>query len=132
MDQFPTLADAIDRSSVQEAYIDLANSKGVDREALDAAYEARLAQIEASPIEARLKKGLIRSLDILEKALERNDGQLPVSTAMRYIEVATRALGYGKSDPAPVQVNMNVHLEKQRERLLMVLGGARKQIEVQP
>lgn len=102
-------------------------------------FQARLAErkdeltdptIRAS-IEQHFKGLVSRSLAIISEKLDRPASQIPDHLALRSLELASRALGYGaRPDPAPVQVNVINHLEDLGANLVQLLH--RKKVEAQP
>jgi transcriptional regulator with XRE-family HTH domain len=74
-------------------------------------------------IEDGLKGMLTRSKEILMEKLSKPSAEVPDNLALRTLELATRALGYGARDPVVnVQVNMETHLEKLGENLVGLLS----------
>jgi hypothetical protein len=94
------------------------------------AFQARMAErreeivdpaVRAS-VEEQFKGLVLRSLDILREKLNRPSAAIPDNLAIRSLELASRALGYGaRESTVAVQVNVDNHLEKLGENLVGLL-----------
>ncbi|CAM5998770.1 unnamed protein product [Sphagnum balticum] len=94
------------------------------------AFQAKLAARSAELIDPTLRqtvednlKGIMhRSLAILNEKLSASPEKVPDNLALRSLEVASRALGYGASQQTvAVQVNVENHLEDLGSRLTKLL-----------
>lgn len=101
------------------------------------AFQARLAERAAeiedptlrATVEEQIKGMLARSIEILKEKLSRPAAEVPDNLALRSLELASRALGFGASEhTVNVQVNMEAHLESLGGRLTGLL--TRKKAEV--
>jgi hypothetical protein len=96
------------------------------------AFQMRLAErkdelidptIRAS-VEENFKALVVRSMDILREKLNKPADAIPDNLALRTLELASRAAGYGgKTDqqPSAAPVNISVHLETLGENLTQLL-----------
>jgi len=67
------------------------------------------------PVEERFQALLSRSLEVLQTKLDRPAEEIPDPVALRALEIAARALGYGAAGPPPAprrEVNVVAHLEE--------------------
>jgi hypothetical protein len=83
-------------------------------------------------IEAHFKGVIARSLAILEHKLSKSPDTIPDNLALRALDIASRAAGYGaKTDPppAPVTVPIHLHLENIGGGLVQLLRKERRAIE---
>lgn len=81
-------------------------------------------------VEENFKALVLRSQEILMEKLNGPSHMIPDQLALRTMELASRAAGYGARDQAPAvtNVNMNVHLENLSSNLTNLLQ--RKKSEV--
>ncbi len=100
------------------------------------AFQARLleraGELEDPTLKATIEENLkgitARSMEILKEKLSAPADQVPDNLALRSLDLATRALGYGARESAVnVQVNVGEHLEKMGDNLTKLL--ARRKIE---
>lgn len=84
-------------------------------------------------LESDFKALVARSLDILQQKLNRPALEIPDNLALRTLEIASRAAGYGVKDAVPAQaaspVEVNIHLEQLGGGLVALLQ--RKKLEAQ-
>jgi predicted transcriptional regulator len=90
-------------------------------------------------VETQFKALVSRSLDILQQKLNRPALEIPDNLALRTLEIASRAAGYGAKDDSPPQnntpVEVNIHLEQLGGGLVALLQRKRLEaqvIDVQP
>ena len=95
------------------------------------AFQAKLAERSEELVDPAIRatveeqfKGLVlRSLDILREKLNKPAAAIPDNLAIRSLELASWALGYGAREPTvAVQVNVDNHLEKMAENLVGLLA----------
>ena len=92
-----------------------------------------------SSIEGDFKALAVRSLDVLQQKLNRPALEIPDNLALRTLEIASRAAGYGVKDSAPTQpttpVEVNIHLEQLGGGLVALLQRKKREaqlIDAQP
>ena len=95
-------------------------------DAFQAFHARRTAELIDPALRATIEdrfRGLVhRSQEILLEKLKGPVGSIPENLALRTMELASRALGYGARDVAPpVQVNIENHLEILGDRLTGLL-----------
>lgn len=104
------------------------------------AFKARLEQRRAELVDPLLIQqvknqfeGIVRrSLDILMQKLDQPAEKVSDQTCLRALELSSRALGYGASQQAQVnvQVNLGDHLEKMGDNLTKLLQRKREEAVV--
>lgn len=84
-------------------------------------------------LEGDFKALVARSLDILQQKLNRPALEIPDNLALRTLEIASRAAGYGAKDNNPPQVNtpveVNIHLEQLGGGLVALLQRKKREAE---
>lgn len=80
-------------------------------------------------VKDRFEALVLRSLDILRQKLDRPTADIPDQLALRTLDIASRAAGYGaKVEATKVEVNVHQNLEVLGENLVRLLH--RKKVEV--
>lgn len=78
-------------------------------------------------IEDQFKGMVARSLEIIRHHLNKPAPDVPVTVAMKALEISSRAAGYGaKVDPRP-ETNVHIHLESMADRLSVLLHKKRSE-----
>lgn len=103
-------------------------------------FQARLMERSAelvdpairASIEEQFKSMVSRSMDIIRQKLNKPVAEVSDNFALRALEVASRAAGYGARDPVAIQVNVDNHLEDLGSRLVKLLDRSKAQISSQP
>lgn len=100
-------------------------------------FKARYAQRRAEivgpelvqSVEAHFHGVLHRSMEVLAEKLSKSPDEVSDSTCLRAVELSSRALGYGASQPPQVNVQVNVdqHLEKMGDNLTKLLQRRKEQ-----
>ncbi len=110
-------------------------SQVMSSDAFHARLLERAAELEDPTIMATIEDGLkgmaARSMEILKEKLDQPSSVIPDNLALRTLELATRALGYGARESAVnVQVNVGEHLEKLGDNLTNLLARRKVQAQV--
>ena len=101
------------------------------------AFQSRLADRTAElvdptirqSVEERFKGLVLRSLEILSEKLNKPTEQIPDQLALRALEIASRAAGYGgKAETSKQEVNVNLHLEQLSGNLVQLLRRRRSEV----
>lgn len=94
------------------------------------AFQARMAERKdelvdptiRATVEDRFKGLVLRSMEILKEKLDQPSDKIPDNLALRTLELASRAAGYGaRMEPLVAPVNMEVHLNVLSENLTSLL-----------
>lgn len=103
------------------------------------AFQARLMERSAELIDPTIRasieeqfRGLVnRSMDIVRQKLAK--AEVTDQFALRALEVASRAAGYGARDPlVAVQVNVDNHLDDLGSRLIKLLDRKKAEVHSEP
>lgn len=108
------------------------------------AFQSRLAErttelvdpMIRTSVEEKFKGLVLRSLEILAEKLNKPSDQIPDQLALRALEVASKAAGYGAREAPLVQVNnITTHLDELGNNLVNLLRKKKQEcgiIDVQP
>lgn len=101
-------------------------------------FKARLAERRAeiidpqliSSVELQFKGMLARSMEVMAEKLSADADKISDQTALRAMELSSRALGYGAANPPQVnvQVNVDTHLEKLGGNLTKLLQRRKEEV----
>lgn len=81
-------------------------------------------------VEERFKGLVLRSLEIIAEKLNKPSHQIPDQLALRSLELASRAAGYGAKETVAVQVNVDNHLDELGKNLVTLLRKKKVECDI--
>lgn len=76
-------------------------------------------------VEDQFKGMVARSLEIIRHHLNKPAQDVPVTVAMKALEISAKAAGYGAKTERPPDVGVHIHLESMADRLSVLLHKKR-------